>query len=187
MARPVHLFISSSPDLAAERESLGQTVAELPISVGFEIMHTVPGEAADIGETLTFIERCDLYMIVLGADFAAPMGLEWQRAQATRKPTLAYAKREMHSPSAQKLLCDASIAREAGIAWESFESPQALKAHATQALAQLLLDRGESFGLHVDDINGLLAVLEKKDEEPSGKPDRREGAGRGGIIFGREE
>jgi hypothetical protein len=92
MSGPIYLFISSSPDLIAEREALGQAVAELPISVGFEIMHTVPGEAADMGEALAFIERCDLHVIVLGADFAAPMGIEWQRAQDARKPTLAYAK-----------------------------------------------------------------------------------------------
>ncbi len=34
MARPIRLFVSSSPDLAAEREALGQAVAELPVSVG---------------------------------------------------------------------------------------------------------------------------------------------------------
>ncbi|MBN1812707.1 MAG: hypothetical protein JXA14_12795 [Anaerolineae bacterium] len=177
----IRLFASSSPDLAAEREALGQAVAELPISVGFEIMHTRPGEAADIGETLAFIEQCDLYVIVLGADFAAPMGIEWQHAQDALKPTLAYAKRALHSPSAQKLL------REAGIAWTPFESPQALKAHATQALAQVLLDQGETFGLHVDDVDGLLAVLGKEDEAPSDRPDRREGAGRSGVILGRGE
>jgi hypothetical protein len=187
MSGPIYLFISSSPDLVAERESLGQAVAEMPISVGFEIMHTRPGEAADMGETLAFIERCDLYVIVLGADFAAPMGIEWQRAQNALKPTLAYAKREMHSPSAQKLLRDAGIARETNVAWTPFESPQELKAHATQALAQMLLDRGESFGLHVDDIDGLLAMLSKEEEKPSDKPDRREGAGQGGIILGRED
>jgi hypothetical protein len=84
MPRAIYLFISSSPDLAIEREALGQAVAELPISAGFEIRHTVPGEAADIGETLAFIEQCDLYVIVLGADFAAPMGIEARtgRAQA---------------------------------------------------------------------------------------------------------
>jgi hypothetical protein len=148
--------------------------------VGFEIMHTRAGEDADIGETLAFIDQCDLYVIMLGADFAAPMGIEWRQAQDALKPTLAYAKRELHSPSAQKLL------RESGVAWESFESPQALKAHATRALAQRLLDRGESFGLRLDDIDGLLAVLSKKDEEPSDEPDRREGAGRSGVILGRE-
>jgi hypothetical protein len=180
MSGPIYLFISSSPDLVAEREALGQAVAELPVSVGFEIMHTRPGETADINETLAFIEQCDLYVIVLGGDFAAPMGLEWQRAQNTLKATLAYAKRELHSPSAQKLL------RESGIAWTSFESPQALKTHATQALAQMLLDQGEMFGLHVDDIDGLLAERDRKDEPSPDKPDRREGAGRGGIILGHE-
>ncbi|MBN1976672.1 MAG: DUF4062 domain-containing protein [Anaerolineae bacterium] len=178
MPGPICLFISSSPDLVAEREALGQAVAELPISVGFEIMHAQVGEATDIGEALAFIERCDLYVIVLGADFAAPMGIKWQRAQEARKPTLAYAKRALHSPSAQKLLRDARIAREAGVAWEPFESPQALKAHATRALAQLLFDQGESFGLHVDDVDGLLAVLDEKNEKPAEKPDRREGGSR---------
>jgi hypothetical protein len=183
----IQLFVSTSPDLAAEREALGQAVAELPISVGFEIAHTQPGEAADIGEALAFIDQCDLYVIVLGADFAAPMGIEWQRAQEAHKPTLAYVKHELHSPSAQQILRDASIAREAGVAWEPFESPLALKAHAIQALAQTLLDRGETLGLRVDDVDGLLALLGKKSEEPSDEPDRREGAGRGGIILGREE
>jgi len=163
ISRPVRLFISSSPDLAAEREALGQAVAELPISVGFEIGHTTPDESANIDETLAFIEQCDLYLIVLGADFAAPMGLEWQRAQGALRPTLAYAKRELHSPSAQKLL------RESGVAWTPFETPQ-----------------GETFGLHVDDIDGLLAVLGKEGKAPSDEPDQREGAGRSGIILGHE-
>jgi len=180
ISRPVRLFISSSPDLAAEREALGQAVAELPISVGFEIGHTTPDESANIDETLAFIEQCDLYLIVLGADFAAPMGLEWQRAQGALRPTLAYAKRELHSPSAQKLL------RESGVAWTPFETPQELKAKATQALVQALLDQGETFGLHVDDIDGLLAVLGKEGKAPSDEPDQREGAGRSGIILGHE-
>jgi hypothetical protein len=181
MAGPIYLFVSSSPDLAAEREALGQAVAELPISVGFEIMHTKPGETDDIDETLAFIERCDLYVIVLGGDFAAPMGLEWQRSQNTLRPTLAYAKRELHSPSAQKLL------RESGMTWTPFDSPHTLKPHATQALAQMILERGERLGLHVEDVNSLLAVVGEKGQEPSEKPDLREGAGRGGIILGREE
>jgi hypothetical protein len=51
----------------------------------------------------------------------------------------------------------------------------------------MLLDRGEALGLHVDDVDGLLAVVGQEGEEPSGEPDRREGAGREGVILGREE
>jgi hypothetical protein len=177
MTGPIRLFVSSSPDLAPEREALGQAVAELPISVGSEIKHTPrPGEGA--GEALAFLDRCDLYLVVLGADFAAPMGLEWREALSAGKPVLAYRKHVLHSPSAQKLL------REWDVAWKEFESAQELKAHATQALAQAVLDRGEQFGLHVDDVEGLLALVEAEEEETPAEPDRRRGAGRDAVILG---
>ena len=178
MTASIRLFVSSSPDLAPEREALGQAVAELPVSVGWEIKHTPrPGEDAE--EALSFLERCDLFLVVLGADFAAPMGLEWRRALSGGKRALAYRKRVLHSPSAQKLL------GEWDVAWTAFETPQELKAHATQALARVMLDRGEEFGLHLDDVEGLMGLVEAE-EEASEEPDRRRGAGRGGVILGRE-
>jgi len=164
----------------AERETLGQAVAELPITLGWEIKHTPrPGE--DTREPLAFAERCDLYLVVLGADFAAPMGLEWQRALSTGKPVLAYRKRVLHSPAAQTLL------RQPGVAWTEFESPQELKAQVTHTLAQALLERGEQFGLYMEDVEPLLALAEagKEEKERSAQPDQRQGAGRGGIILER--
>ena len=179
MARPIRLFVSSSPNLVPEREALGQAVAELPISVGWEIKHTPrPGE--DAQEPLAFLETCDLVLVVLGADFAAPLGLEWRWAVGGGKPLLAYRKRVLYSPAAQKLL------RESGVAWTPFENPQDLKTQATQALAQAVLDRGEQFGLRLEDVEGLVALVEIEEEEVSGEPDRRRGAGRGGVILGRE-
>lgn len=178
MTRPIRLFVSSSPDLAAEREAVGQAVAELPISVGWEIKHTPrPGE--DAREPLVFIERCDLYLVVLGADFAAPMGLEWQRALGAGKPVFAYRKGVLHSPSAQSLL------RRSDVVWAPFESPQELKAKVNRALAQAVLDQGEQFGLHLDDVQALLTLVEAEEEETPAEPDRRRGAGRDGVILGR--
>ncbi len=177
MSRAIRLFVSSSPELAAEREALGQAVAELPISTGWEIKHTPrPGE--DVHEALDFVGRCDLYLIVLGADFAAPMGAEWLRLQETTIPVLAYRKRVLHSPAAQRFV------HQADIAWIEFESPHELKGHATLRLARTLLDRGEEFGLHLEDVEGLLAVVQSETEAPA-EPDRRQGAGRGGVILGR--
>lgn len=177
MARAIRLFVSSSPDLVAEREALGQAVAELPVSVGWEIKHTPrPGE--DTLAAQAFVEQSDLYLIVLGADFAAPMGSEWQRAQDTARPVLAYRKRVLHSPSAEMLL------RRAGLGWTEFEAPQVFKRQVTLALAQMLLDRGEEFGLNLDDVEGLLEVVRAR-KETSVEPDNRQGAGRGGVILGR--
>jgi hypothetical protein len=178
MTRSIRLFVSSSPGLALEREALGQAVADLPVSVGWEIKHTPrPGE--DVRDPLAFVETCDLYLLVLGADFAAPMGLEWRQAQVAGRSVLAYRKRVLHSPSAQ------SILRQAGVAWTDFESPQDLKTRVAQALARMILDRGESLGLHLDDVEPLLALVQAAEEETPTEPDRRRGAGRGGVILGR--
>lgn len=177
MARAVRLFVSSSPDLVAEREALGQAVAGLPVSIGWEIKHT-PRRGEDVLAALEFAERCDLYLIVLGADFAAPMGAEWLRSQETAKPILAYRKRVLHSPSAQ------AFWRQAGVTWTEFETLQELKDHVMRTLAQALLDRGEEFGLLLEDVEGLLALVQSKTQAPV-ESDGRLGAGRGGVILGR--
>jgi hypothetical protein len=159
---------------------VGQIVADLPVEVGWEIKHTIgPGE--DDREALNFVERCDFYLLLLGGDFAAPMGVELRRAQRQRKRVLAYRKHIPHSPSAQRLL------RRTDMAWTTFQTPLELKREASRALAEAILDRGERFGLHVNEVQALLEIAESEEEE-KGKPgeiDRRRGAGRGGVILGR--
>ena len=203
MARSIHLFVSSSPELVPEREALGQAVAELPVSTRWEIKHT-PRTEEPSDESLAFIERCDLYLIVLGADFAAPMGLEWRlalemkRIRTIRKHVLAYRKQVLPSPSARALL------RQSDVRWTEFQSPQEFKTKVSRSLAQLMLDESERFGLHMSEIEPLLALAEAEKSDKSDKgaaslpstswadeqekptePDRRRGAGRGGVILGR--
>lgn len=178
MSRPFRLFVSSSPDLAPEREALGQAVAELPVAIGWELKHTpMPGE--EQSDTLGFIERCDLCIVLLGADFAAPMGLELQMAMEAGRGTLAYRKNVLRSPSAQEAM------RHRGIMWGTYGAAHEIKAQVKQLLAQRLLDEGEIFGLHLDDVEGLLALAgEAAGDAPAG-PDERQGADRGGVILGR--
>jgi len=178
MGGGIRLFVSSSPDLAAEREAVGQAVAGLPVAVGWEIKHT-PRAGEEPLEAQAFVEHCDLLLVVLGADFAAPMGLEWQGAVNAGKPVLAYCKQVLHSPAAQTVL------RRTEVAWTEFRSPQQLKAQVIRGLAQAVLDQGERLGLRMEDVEGLLALAkpeEQKERKPA-EPDRREGAGRGGVIL----
>lgn len=182
MARPIRLFVSSSPDMVSEREAVGQAVAGLPITVGWKIKHT-PGAGEPAHEALDFLSRCDVCTVVLGADFAAPMGLEWQNAFGGERLVLAYRKRGLYSPSAQQLL------RQSAVTWTQFESPQELKTQVTLALAQIVLDLGEQFGLHLRDVEAVLALVDAAggpgDGEQQAVPDRRRGADRGGVILGR--
>jgi hypothetical protein len=178
LARSIRIFASSSPDLASERECLGQAVAELPISVRCDVHHT-PSVGEDVDEVLSFVDDCDVYILVLGADFAAPMGLEWNRARLSRRKLIAFRKRVLRSPSAQKLV------REAGASWHEFETPSDLKALVGRQLARLILDQGEEFGLHLGDVESLVSIVEEGDQEAPVKPERRHGAGRSGVILGR--
>ena len=178
MSRPIRLFVSSSPLLTPEREVLGQAVAALPVSAGWEIKHT-PRGTEEIDEALSFIEECDLYLLMLGADFAAPMGLEWRRAQSVGGLALAYRKNVLHSRSAQWLL------RQWNVDWVVFETAQDLRAQLTKALAQTLLDRELQFGLDITDVEGLLTFAQAKEEDASAEPERRRGAGRGAVLLDR--
>jgi hypothetical protein len=179
MANSIELFVSSSPELVAEREALGQAVAELPIALGWVIKHTACA-GQNIEEGLAFIEHCDLFLIILGGDFAAPMGLEWEQALQNTVPVVAYRKDVLHSPSAQRLL------RQSVVSWNEFSSTSELKAHFSYTLARHVLDRSVKFGLEIEDIQGLMAMAELPEEESPAEKDQREGAGAGGIILGRD-
>jgi len=178
MARPVRLFVSSSPELAAEREALGQVAAELPIRIGWEIKHT-PGPGDDAGEAFAFLGTCDLAIVILGADFAAPMGLEWQLAEAAGTAVAAYRKRTMPSPSAKALL------RRSHVDWCEFSDTAEFRDRVKTDLRQSIIDRAERFGLLLDEVEALVATLDESERGEGGEPDARRGAERGGVILGR--
>lgn len=179
MTRSLKLFISSSPELTNEREALGQAAAELPVSFGWQIQHT-PRAGQDALNWLAFIEVCDLFLIILGSDYAAPMGLEWEQASRGRRPFFAYRKNVLHSPSAQTLL------RQPAVSWTEFDSATELKSLFSRAMAEFLLERTGQFPLQLDDVERLLAEGDKTQEEGVAEPDRREGAGDSGIILSRD-
>ena len=180
MPRPIRLYVSSSPDMEPEREALGRAVASLPVSTGWEIHHT-PHPEEPLDRALSLAASCDLFVVLLGADFAAPMGSEWRQAMESRRVALAFYREGLHSPSGEWAL------QQRSVAWESFSSAGELEGLLTRRLARALLDHGERLGLHVDDVEGLLALLGEEEEEPSPEPDRRSGAGRSGVILGRGE
>ena len=180
MGRPIRLYVSSSPDLAPEREALGRAVAALPVPLGWEIYHTpLVGEPEE--DFLSFVASCDLFVVLLGADFAAPMGNEWQEARRHRRLMLTFSKQVARSPSAQWAFY------QKGVEWEPFTSPAELERLLIRRLARTLLDIGERLDLHLPDVEGLLALLaeESEEEKEPEEPDRRSGAGRSGIILGK--
>ena len=164
MSGPIYLYMSSSSELAAEREAVGQIVAALPITLGWQISHTplslssaqdasaLPGNA-ELGMR---IDGCDLYALILGRDFTAPMGFEVRSALARgQRPggghlLGAYRRECTRSPSAR------DAARTLEVKWKPYSNLAAFSAAFRHELVRVLLDLGPSLGLVLADMALLL-------------------------------
>jgi len=177
----VRLFVSATPDLEPEREIVGQAVARLPVSIGWEIKRT-PQRGEPLQPALEAVTACDIYLFLLGQDITAPAGVEWDLAQRSGKRPIAFLKDVLHTPAAQVFI------REAEVAWTHFANDEELMERIQIALAEHLLERELEYGLSVVEHEALSALLrERAEERPAeaapvkGRPG---GAAGGGVILG---
>jgi hypothetical protein len=196
MPGPIHLYVSSSSELVAEREAIGQIVAGLPVTLGWQISHTPlsssPAQDASAmlgtAELGMLIEDCDLYALVLGQDLTAPMGFEVRSALArSRRPKGAhllgaYRKECTRSPSARDAV------RTLEVSWQPYSNLAAFGAEFRRDLLRTLLDVGPSLGLVLVDMAFLLKSqqAEGKESEGIGRDVGQDHAGHSGRILGRE-
>jgi len=186
MGTRVRLFVSATPDLEAELEAASQTVARLPLTIGWEIQRTPP-RGKPLQPALQAVSECDLYVFLLGRDIAAPAGVEWDLARRLGKQPLAYEKDVLHSPAAL------AFKRDTGVAWTPFGGPQELAESLRRAIAGHLRDRALHYGLSVEEYEALAALLEATPGEAPGALERSQtehgaaGAAAGGIILGRRD
>ncbi|MCS6963355.1 hypothetical protein [Thermoflexus sp.] len=179
MAEPIRLFVTSSPELEAEREVAGQVVAGLPVRLGWEIRHTPrPGEA--LAPALAAVETAHLYVFILGMDYSAPMGLEWAQAVRAKKRKLVFVKEVAHSPAAALWISEHSEE----VDWVSFDSLASFRLSFERHLIRALLDLAEALRLHLDEIEGLRARLKALEEAVPEAPTVAHGAERSAIILG---
>ena len=192
MSGPIHLYVSSSSDLSAEREAIGQIVAALPMTLGWRISHTplsgTPDAMLRMAELEMRIRDCDLYALVLGQDLTAPMGFEVRSGLAGgRRPVGArllgaYRKECTRSPSAQDAV------RTLDVAWQRYADSAAFGMRFRRDLLRALLEVGPSLGLDLADMEQLAKDQQAEGAEPKGvEGDVGRGhAGRSGRILGRE-
>lgn len=182
MSRPIHLYVSSSPELYLEREVVGQVAAALPLTIGWRIDHTpLPGEPRpDISGP---VGQCDLYVLLLGQDFAAPMGAELREVLALGRKLLAFRKRCSRSPSSQDAV------RRLRLEWRVFSEPDDLRMLFLQDLVNAVLDRAARIGLEIGELERLLELsrgAEQRAQAGTGEIRGRGDAGKSGVILGRE-
>lgn len=181
MTRPIHLFVSSSPDLAAERDGVGQVTAALPLTIGWRISHT-PNPSARGQEDSGRVEGCDLYVLILGHDFAAPMGAELRWAVTAGRKPLGYRARVTYSPAAQE------ATRVSDIGWRVYAGVHEFLSLFRRDLIRALLRDAQALRLELPEVERLMALARDADAtEAAGQADWPRGeAGSSAVILGRE-
>jgi hypothetical protein len=173
MANRVRLFVTAAPDLEPEREAIGKAIAQLPVSLGWEIKRTPqPGEP--LTPALKAVVDCDFYVFLLGTDVTAPVGVEWDAALEAGKTPLAFLKDAPHTPAAQAF---ARFAERSGVRWTPFGDSQELGVLVQETLARRILDRAEA-------LSGFLEKPRQKEGQVSEEAVQEPwGAGGGGVIL----
>ncbi|MGC8779644.1 MAG: hypothetical protein ACP5UQ_02155 [Anaerolineae bacterium] len=174
MASQVRLFISAGPDQEPARELLGRALAEFPVNVGWVIKRTPDVDS---------VAESHLFLLLLGADITAPVGLELYWARRTEKPIFAYRMEVNRTPAGQVF-----IQENIGLDWRRCRDLAALRRHVMADLSRFLLNNVERYGITVMEVERLhayIAALEKAaaqsaEEVPAPKP---AGAGGGGVIL----
>lgn len=183
MTSRVRLFVTAAPDLEPEREAIGKAIAQLPVSLGWEIKRTPrPGEP--LAPVLEAVVDCDFYVLLLGTDVTAPVGVKWNAALEAGKSPLTFLKDVPHTPAAQAFI---RFAERNGVRWTPFGDPQELGVLVQEALARRILDRAEAYGLSPVEWETLSGFLEKQRQEEGRVSEEAVqepgGAGGGGVIL----
>jgi hypothetical protein len=175
-SRPVTIYISAAADLMAEREALGRMIAGLPVTLAWRIVQTPLGaEPLD----LEAVRQADIYLLLLGGDIRAPVGLEWHTAAYARRPISAFLKQGL-----ARTLAGQAFVRDTGVEWQPFSDAANLRRRVERLLAEFLLRRAVRFTLTPLEVEQLTALL--KPETETGQPVGGEGTGHSAVILSRE-
>lgn len=180
-AKELGVYISGSNEVDAECELVGRLLAEMTPSVRWVIKRT-PRSFEYLNPDLEQLRRSQFYLILLAVDIYAPMGVEWQAAQQEGLTVMAYRHGGViPSPAA------AVFARESGLRWQVYQSPQEFIHLFERDLITCLVEGTPGYGLDLGDIEELsrrLKALDEADRAAKGESgEERRGAGRGGVIL----
>jgi hypothetical protein len=170
MPTRVRLFISAGPAEEPARELLGRSLAEFPINIGWTIKRTPDVDSA---------AECHLFLLLLGADIVAPVGLELWWARRTEKPILAYYAEVRRTPAGQVFLQENAM-----LDWTRYADLPALRRVVLRDLGRFLLDHADTYGvtmLEAETLTGFIRGLDQS--EPSPVPPKATGAAGGGVIL----
>lgn len=178
MTTRVRLFISAGPAEEPARELLGRALAELPVNVGWVIKRTPDVDT---------VAECHLFVLLLGSDIVAPVGLELWWALRTEKPILAYAAGISRTPAGHVFWQENAL-----LDWTRYADLPGLRRAFVRDISRFLLAYSDRYGLtplEAERLRLLVAELDKAHAAAQTQPSedtvftKATGAGGGGVIL----
>jgi hypothetical protein len=162
-AHRLRLFVSAGADLKAEHEAIGRT----------------PRRRESQFVAWEEIAAADLFLLILGRDIRAPVGVELLAARRAGKQVLAYRKNVRRTQAAE------AFARDTAVDWIEYDVPREVARLAQVALVETVLAQGparELLPVERDTLRGFLEGLRRGKVETSFLEETG-GAGGGGVIL----
>lgn len=176
MEKELALYISAASEMDAECELVGRLLAEGQKSIRWRIRRTPLHQ--DLNPDLLAIAASQFYLILLGTDLTAPMGVEWRAAELAGAAILAFRDLvKIPSPAATY------FARNMGITWQDYKTCDEFTIKFERTLITRLIDGTPGYGLDLPTIEDLASRLKTLDKPATQGEDQRRGAGQGGIIL----
>ena len=170
MATQVRLFVSAGPEEEPAREQLGRALAELPVNVGWVIKRTPDVDA---------VPECHLFVLLLGSDIWAPVGLELWWARRTEKPIVACRSDAVRTPAGQAFLQDNAL-----LEWHRYDDLSMLRRTFLRDVSRFLLAHPDRYGITVIEAEMLRNFAARLEQSaPSPVAAETKGAAGGGVIL----
>ncbi|MEM7348900.1 MAG: hypothetical protein AAF485_32120 [Chloroflexota bacterium] len=178
--QPVIFYISAAADLMAERELLARLIAQLPVTLPWQIVQSPVG--FDEHSNLELVGIADIHLLLLGGDIRAPIGLELYTARRFGKQPLAFLKRGLARTSAGEI-----FRKESKLPWEPFTTATDLSRQVQQWLVRHLVQQASHYGLTVSEVEKLQALqTDETDAEQVEEGRINQDVGRSAVILSRE-
>jgi len=146
--------------------------------LGWKIVHT-PNKGGS--PDLTAIRAADVYLLLMGSDIRAPIGLELLAARrSAKKPELLLKKNVPRTPAAQVFVREMKNL----VDWQYFKDGAELRQKALQLMADHILNRPDYYHLQSAEYNNLRSWQEQLAKSKAiPQEEIRGGAGKSGMIF----
>lgn len=183
MAAELSIYVSASSEMDAECELLGQMLASMARSLRWTIKRT-PGPHELANPDLDALRESHFYVILMGTDITAPIGVEWRAAREAGVTTYAFRNVERVASPAAAVFTHSIEAN-----WQPYHTPHEFVRRFERELVDRLLEGTPGFGLDLADLEQLSVRRRALEQEEKGQPEgeERRGAGGGGVILAARE